>query len=139
MHFSGISCFLLKITWKVEQTKRKYHEKNVWKTLLDMDTKESWKTLNSVLGRAWTLYTHKFLFIHQHIKLDEWKRSKGVIFRSYTWTTKLRSLIYSSSLFTAWKRLPSKAKIYYLLCNIVKTWQLASKIKWILWTGDQTI
>ena len=44
----------------------------------------------------------------------------------------MTSLIFPPSIFTAWKCLPSKAKIYYmlrLLCNIVKTWQLAFKIK----------
>ena len=58
------------------------------------------------------------------MNLDEWKKSKGITFRSYTRRGKL-TFIYSPSLVTAWKRLLIKAKVK----NVIQRDTLAACFK----------
>ena len=73
----------------------------------------------------------QFLFVHYRINLDKWKWFKCSTFLSYTRRTKLTSLIYSPSLFTAWERSLSRAKINYLIYNInvKQKWSETYKLK----------
>lgn len=103
-------------------------------------TETSW--IQFSVKDIWTLYTLKIVSpvsIFKPKNLDEWKWPEWVIFSCDTQKTKLALLICLPGLFTAWKQLIFKGKNKLIAkCNIMITWQLASKIIWHLWIGVWT-
>ena len=56
------------------------------------------KTLNSVLGHKWTLYTPNILLIHLQINLDEWNDPSELSFiltpKEQNWQNQVNQLVY---------------------------------------------